>query len=202
MRLSFLPLASLALTISTSDVDPLATARRLADETFKNYTYGSSGENKVDCTQFLAAVVDDLARQCGVTLSKADRRTLLVVLGEEDANTLQTLVSASDTKIRGVQQALVSSNLGVAVEPKDAKPGDLIQYWYKKQGKWTGHSGLVERIEAGKATIYGSHNTTLQMDQRLPESARRGGIGVGPVFDLSDPGRRVFLVRWTKRTPD
>jgi hypothetical protein len=188
--------------ILRSDVNPLEIARSLANEDYKDYTYGSSGDRKVDCTQFVSAVVLELADQCNIKIPEADRRTLGVVLSAEEGENLQTLVDKSDKRIRGVQQAIISAGFGIEVEADDAKPGDLVQYWYKTAtGTWAGHAGLIEKIEDGKATIYGSHKTTLQREHQLDGAKRKGGIGSGPVFDLGDETRKVFVVRWTKPRP-
>lgn len=205
MNLLLLLLVSLATDVTgatPSDVDTLKTARTLAEKKYKGYTYGSSGGKQIDCTRFVSAVVANLARQCNVKLAKSDQRTLAVVLSDEDGEKLQKLVDIEDKKIRGVQQALVNAGLGVAVNPKDAKAGDLVQYWFQSGGKWVGHAGLVEKVEDGKATIYGSHKTTLQSERKLERSRRKGGIGSGPVFDLTDAKRKVFVVRWTKKKFD
>jgi len=192
--------AALALFVD-KDVDVLTSARRLALETYKGYTYGSSGEMRIDCVQFVGAVVDDLARQCGVSLTTEDRKLLAIDLSADDAKHLQELVAANDPKTRGVQTALKSAHLGVEVSPGDARPGDFVQYWYRDGEQWLGHSGIIEKVEDGKATIYGSHKSTLQSERSIVPADRKGGIGSGPSFSLTDTARKVYVVRWIRKIP-
>ena len=135
----------------------------------------------MDCTAFLLAAVDAAARKRGVTLTRATRKQLAIAnLTKSEAARLDALVEAGHRKIRGVRTALLDAGLGVAVDPKDARPGDLVQYWYRTSRGWRGHAAIVERIDGGVATLYGSHKTTLQSERKLPLAKRRGESGAVP----------------------
>lgn len=176
-------------------IDPLAIGKDLQKNEYSNYTYGS-GKNKIDCVQFVHEVVTRAALASGKKLTAAQSKALKVVLSADDMKKLASLVESEDDKIKGVQHALTLSGLGVAVAREDAEPGDFVQYWYKKGDNWLGHAGIVEAINAdGKATIYGSHKTTLQRERNKTD--KKGGVGSGPVFDLRDAKRKVFVARWT-----
>lgn len=195
-------------------VDVLATARALASTEFAGWTYGSDAKTKtVDCVGFVHEVAKQAAKQCGKEIDAATKKALVIDLDKADHAKLQELVKASDPKIQGVARALVEAGLGTRVEPKDARPGDLVQYWYAVTTKekdasgkevakttWAGHSGIVESVDpkTGEATIFGSHKTTLKKraDGQAIELGK-GGIGSGPVFDLANAKRKVFVVRWS-----
>lgn len=179
-------------------VDPVEVASTLAKKRYAGFTHGT-GKKQVDCVTYLVAVVEELAKSKRATLSKQTRQQILIShLTPKELSNLQQLVARDDAKIRGVQSALIDAKLGTKVKPAEARAGDLIQYWYKSGGKWWGHAGLIQKVsKAGQATIYGSHKTTLQSERKLPRKQRRGGVGPGPVFNLTDKKRKVFVVRWT-----
>lgn len=189
-----------------TNMDVLQTAKRLGDTTFREHQYGSKGEKRVDCVQFVIAVVEELGKQQGQTIDPALKKAIAIDLGAEPAKLLQTLVNQEDERIKGVQAALVAAGLGHKVSPSEAKAGDFVQYWYQdREGSWRGHAGIVESIDsAGRATIYGSHRSTLQRERSLFEDERKGGVGSGPVFRLTGSSRKVFVVRWTgpRASPD
>lgn len=179
-------------------VDVVATAKALRKATYANYVYGSKGARKINCVQFVDAVVKDLARQCGKKITAAHTRTLAIQLSKADHAKLQSLVANGDRKIRGVQTMLVDAGLGKAIDPGKAKPGDFVQYWYRSGKRWYGHAGIVSAIDKnGVATIYGSHKTTLQSERKLDKAKRKGGVGPGPRFNLANKKRKVYVARWT-----
>jgi len=192
--------AAVALAVSpfAAASGVLETARELGTTTYRASTWGSSGEDAIDCVQFVLEVVKQVAadedRPDAVT--PALKRALYIQLSEEDHANLQQMVDDGDPQITGVQKALVDAGLGHPVAAEDAQPGDLVQYWYRSGGRWYGHSAIVEQIVDREATLYGSHKTTLQSERHLERSERQGGVGSGPVFDLTDPKRKVYVVRW------
>lgn len=179
------------------DVGVVAIAKSVADNKYKSCTYGDSDldPTKVNCVQYLISVIQEVANASmkGSEITREVRKRIAVntLLPGDD---LQKLVESEDDRIKGVQWALIEADLGVSVQPADARAGDFIQYWYQSKGKWYGHSGVIEKIEGKLATIYGSHKSTLQSDRGKQE--KKGGIGSGPVFDLTNPVRKVFVVRW------
>ena len=188
----------------------LAAAQRLATTTYRGFTSGP-GENgaakQIDCTCYVAAVCSELARTAGRPLTAPQLAAVKIAnLDADERAHLQQLVDQSAPKIRGVAQALVDAGLGTAIAPQDAQPGDFVQYWYEVTAKdgtkqWLGHAAIVERFEKKQAVLLGSHKTTLRerADGDAAIAVDRGGIGSGPRFDLADPKRRVFVVRWTAK---
>lgn len=199
-RSCLLTIAAVAFAVSpfAAASDVLETARDLGATTYRSSTWGSSGEDAIDCVQFVLEVVREVAadEERPDVVTPALKRALYIQLSDEDHANLQQLVDDGDPQITGVQKALVGAGLGHPVATEDARPGDLVQYWYRSGGRWYGHSAIVEQIVDGEATLYGSHKSTLQSERHLKRSERKGGVGSGPVFDLTDPKRKVYVVRW------
>jgi hypothetical protein len=84
----------------------------------------------------------------------------------------------------------VDADLGVAVSPVDAQPGDFIQYWMKtKDGEWFGHAGVLDIVTKKDgfvvASVFGAHKSL----GRIGESS----------FELkltTDADRKIYLVRY------
>lgn len=180
-----------------ANIDVLQIAKGLGDTTYRDFRYGSKGDERIDCVQFVIAVVERLGQQQQRPIDPALTAAIAIALDEDAKRALQAMVEKNDDRITGVQAALVKAGLGVKIAPAEAEPGDFVQYWYKFDGKWVGHAGVIESIRNGRATIYGSHRTTLQRERDLPAAERAGGVGSGPVFSLTDKARKVFVVRWT-----
>ncbi|MGE3174069.1 MAG: hypothetical protein AB7O97_15690 [Planctomycetota bacterium] len=186
--------------------DALAVALSLAREHFAGWVYGPGidrDKKVVDCTCFVWSVIETLAERCDVEVTSELRRAVLIA-NVERGEDLAQLVDGDDPRIRGVVTALVDAGLGRRIDPEDARPGDFVQYWYRpKKGAttWAGHASLVESIDDdGVATLLGSHRSTLRRraDGDPDIDVGRGGIGSGPRFDLRDPRRKVYVVRWTR----
>lgn len=168
----------------------LERALQFADSRYSGWTYGSdSTKRQVDCTQFVEATVLD---RLGSTLGDAARRalhqrTLMTDLGSLNPSELAKLVSARDSRTKGVQQALVDLGLGAVVSPADAQPGDIVQYWSLSNGV-SGHAAVITQVshKDGKTTasLFGSHKS-------------RGGIGILRDIPLDDaPNKRItYIVR-------
>lgn len=200
------PLAAQAAPAAESKVaappDALALARKPAKEDYVGWSYGAGESAKtktIDCTCFLAAVCRELAKESGKSLDEQTLRGIKVVLSDEDKQNLQALVEKSDPKTSGVVQALVDAKLGVRIEAKDARAGDLVQYWYREGDQWAGHASIIESVSKGKAVMFGSHKTTLKAraDDDAKIATAKGGIGTGPTVDLAAKKGRAFVVRWT-----
>ena len=196
---------SLSLTASPQAVvkDPLDMAQSLAKGLYKGYVYKTKGKAKsIDCTEFVLAVTNDLAKLCDKKLTSAQRSTLTIAT--VGADKLQDLVKTGDKKIRGVQTALIDAKIGVEVTVAKAKPGDMIQYWYKtKAGVWLGHAGVVESVQTSddktSLSIFGSHKTTLKSRADGETVTDEGGIGTGPSLVLPSSTIKPYLVRWTAK---
>ncbi len=182
--------------------DALAVARTLGKDRYAGWTYGAgeaAAKKQIDCTCFLAAVCTELAKQSGKTLDATTLAGIKVAISDEDKKNEQELVEDDDEKIQGVASALVTAKLGTKVEPKEAQAGDLVQYWYKKDGRWHGHASVIESVEKGKATLFGSHMTTLKTraDGDTKIDTKLGGIGTGPSVPLTGKSYKLFVVRWS-----
>lgn len=108
----------------------------------------------------MLAVVEDLK---GEPLSK-EMRSLLVISGVGGQDNLGRLVSARDQRTKGVVAAIVSLKVGMEIVPSEVQPGDFIQYWYRSNGKWAGHTAIVVSVRenGGKVEcrLYGSHQSS------------------------------------------
>jgi hypothetical protein len=167
--------------------NPLDVAKDLAATKFDGWTYGArAAHQQVDCVQFVLATVEKLH---GRPLPQAARTRILIsdVTGAE----VPQLVPADDSRIKGVQQALVDIDHGTVVSTADARPGDFVQYWMQKSdGSWMGHSAVVAEVLADGAgtperiRIYGAQSSD-------------GGIALhDQPIRLSGGGRKMYLVRY------
>ena len=73
----------------------------------------------------------------------------------------------------------------------DARAGDLVQYWMKRQdGTWFGHSAVIESVEVvggvPRAGLYGAHASL----GKIGSSAAANRIRL---VDAAD--RRIYIVR-------
>lgn len=198
-------LLGLQLGAAAAPVDVLSTARAVATNSFPGAIYGTSAipeKVTVDCTKFLLAVVRNLAAQCHTNLTPAQARSVTIAgLTKAEMTNQHQLVEEHDPRMTGVQGALVGAGLGKNIVATNAAGGDLVQYWYKEAGKWQGHSGIVETVGNGLATIYGAHRTTLQSETNKPKAQRVGGIGSGPKIPLTSTNYIIYAVRWNLPAP-
>ena len=148
---------------ATVSADTLKTAEKLASGKYKGWKYGPEASKKqVDCVQFVQAVVEEELKS---TVDKKIRDAILIRYKFKD---LGAAVAKGDKRTRGVQYALVDLlKRGTAVPPKDAKKGDLIQYWMKKKdGTWFGHSAVISSVHKNpkdpskvSVILYGAHKS-------------------------------------------
>lgn len=167
--------------------DVLGIAKRLAAQKYKGWTYGSrQSEKQIDCVQFVLAVVQEALAQS----LNADARSQILIsnLGSPGQKKLAALIEAEDARTKGVQHALVSIGLGSAIDPEDARAGDLVQYWMKREdGTWYGHASVLENVRRSGSTysakLYGAHGST-------------NGIATSRFsLRLNGPDRKVYIVR-------
>ncbi len=185
LRISFPALLGLALAASAQDGarargsatslpsdDPLAVARK-----FEGTPYGT-GEGEFNCVTLLVRILGEMR-----SLDDGTRRRILIDnIGRHES--LDDLVARGDERTRGVQYALESAGLGKAIPLTEARPGDLVQYWYrKKDGHWAGHASVIERVRGdGVVDIYGAHLKTAKV------TTLRG-------IRLKGDDRRAYVVR-------
>ncbi len=149
------------LTMSgRSQENPLNTGIRLSETTFKNWKYGHNvGRRQVDCVIFVAAVVESLLQR-ELTKSEQDAIYINNIGGTKN---LGRLIRVNDARIRGIQTALVDMKIGEVVKAEDAKPGDFVQFWRLKKGKWIGHvaiiANVIDRKVGACALIFGAHQS-------------------------------------------
>jgi hypothetical protein len=167
--------------------NPLDVARDLAATKYDGWTYGSSAANQqVDCVQFVLATVEKLH---GRPLPRATRTRILI--SDVASADVPVLVPDDDSRIKGVQQALVDIDHGTVVSTADVQPGDFVQYWMQRRdGSWMGHSAVVAEVlnnAAGtpeRIRIYGAQSSD-------------GGIALhNDPIRLSGGSRKMYLVRY------
>lgn len=164
---------------------PLLVGVRLAETRFKDWRYGHREyRRQVNCVQFMAAVVEELLQR---ELSPAERSAILINrIGRR--RHLARLIQHNDKRIRGIQTALVQMGKGQIIKPSEAKPGDFIQYWKLRNGRWVGHASIIidviQREGTSCALVFGSHQSL-------------DGVGIGDFeVGLNDPEIKVYLVRF------
>ena len=143
-------------------MDPLATARQVAAEKFRGFTYGPDRtRQQIDCVQFTGAVVAALLKR---SLTKEETDALYIRYQFAD---LAAAVASEEARTKGIQRALTDViKCGDAVPVPSVQAGDFVQYWIKrKDGKWTGHSALVSKVFTDTAgpsaiAIYSSNKST------------------------------------------
>ena len=87
------------------------------------------------CTEYLIGVLNKIH-----PLTKKQMNIIRIV----DHDTLELAIAADAANIRGVQTALVKSNLGIPIDnPEDVRPGDLLQFWNVSYRGPKGHCGIV-----------------------------------------------------------
>lgn len=160
----------------------LSIAKHLAATRYKGWTYGSrSSSKKIDCSQFLLAVVEELR---GSPLSPGERQ-LLVISGLGTNEQLGQKILQRDERTKGVVAALAAMKMGEEIATSESRPGDFVQYWYKNNGKWAGHTAIVEttRRQNGmlQCRLFGSHRSS-------------NGIGTSTYWLTLDPTDKVVFV--------
>ncbi len=140
--------------------NPLLTGIRLSETTFKNWKYGDQVERRqVNCVVFVAAVVESLMQR---PLTKSERDAIYINNIGGTRN-LGRLLRVNDKRIRGIQTALVEMEKGEIIKPGDARPGDFVQFWRLRKGKWSGHVAIIaETLNKRKgacALIFGAHKS-------------------------------------------
>jgi hypothetical protein len=202
-----------------AQIDVLATARQRANEAYAGWTYGPGLDNRtrqIDCASLVVDACRTLATECGRKLTAQQVRAIALsnIAPDEDLQSL--LTTGTDTRLRGVAQALVESGLGIPIASiREAAPGDFVQYWYRSGGRWKGHAAIIESVDSsGRATLFGSHERMLALradgkDRTGSEAERipveRGGIGTSRPVDLREPagslGDETTPVNASTKTP-
>lgn len=185
-RRSLACFAVLFLVSSVSFAEhPLLVGVRLAETEFKDWDYGYRAHRKqVNCVLFMVAVVEELVQR---DLTREERNAILINNVGRRRN-LSNLIRKDDKRIRGIQTALVEMDKGYSVKPSEAKPGDFVQYWKLYNGRWKGHTAIIQEVQEKNglrcAIIFGSHQSL-------------GGVGIGEFeVGLNDPDVKVYLVRF------
>jgi hypothetical protein len=170
--------------------DPLGVAHKLANEKYRDWTYGEDPSKKqINCVQFVLAVVQKIIPSLP---DSAKTRILISDLSAADVESnANGIITSGNSKTKGVQQALIDINRGTEVALTDAKAGDLIQYWMQKSdGTWFGHSGVIEAVDdtggVRRATIFGA-SQSLKKIGSSPADKR--------LILKADPKRRIYIVR-------
>jgi hypothetical protein len=190
-KVSILALLSVGTTIGLirADERPLVVAKQLARTRFQGWTYGNdASKRQIDCVQFVLAVVEGTIHR----RLETQLRTRILISDLADAAVKDhgyAIVINEDPRTKGVQEALVQAGLGRRVDPKDAQPGDLIQYWMQQRsGTWVGHSAIIESVWHSRgdvrATLFGAHHSTSAIATSQFQLAL-----------VPSPTRKVYIVR-------
>lgn len=167
-----------------SNEHPLLVGVRLAETQYRDWRYGHRTYRKqVNCVQFMVAVVEELL---GRELSRDERAAILI--SNVRRRHLERLVNRDDKRIRGIQSALLDMHRGEIVRPEDARTGDFIQFWKRRNGRWRGHASIIvdviDRNGLRCAVVFGAHQTL-------------GGVGIGEFeVGLNDPEIKSYIVRF------
>lgn len=112
-------------------------------------------EKKLPCTTF----VQEVLKQLEIELS-ADEIATLQIRGIGEAKVAAEL-AAGNPALRGGPGMLIDKGIANVVRPEDARPGDIVQYWYRDSKKASGiggHTGIVqELLPDGKLAIVDSN---------------------------------------------
>lgn len=204
---------------------PLTKAEILVAGDYKGWTYGSDrAKKKIDCSSFIAVVVEALAKDAKVECSKELKAAINVATidyskeGERlkiarpekksdekpeefsarekawKRTVLDALIVEKNDLIRGSAHALIAAGYADPVAPNDLRPGDFVQYWYKDGDHFSGHSGIIHSIDGEKIVLYGSHATLLASSDDPKKKAKTGGLG--PTIPFKLPKDHVFAARW------
>ncbi len=175
----------LTCSVYAANEHPLLVGVRLGETRFKDWRYGHREyRQQVNCVQFMVAVVEELLQR---ELTEDERDAILIKkIGRRKH--LWRLIVHNDRRIRGIQTALVQMRKGQMIKPSEAKPGDFVQYWRLKDGRWVGHAAIILEIMNRNgmlcALVFGSHQSL-------------GGVGVGNFeVGLNDPQTKTYLVRF------
>lgn len=198
----FASIFSLSIIFITTDAvsgesskAPLAVAKSLANEKYRDWKYGSNTANQeIDCVQFLVAVIEELEN---MSLGNDTRARILI--SDISQDTLKAddykIVRENDPRIRGVQTALPDLDRGTLASLAEAKPGDFVQYWMKKNnGTWFGHAGVLNEVKVNSdgvriATIFGAHASGSVSGQTC-------GVSNFKLRLIDSDDRRIYIVRY------
>jgi hypothetical protein len=183
---------------STPDV--LATAHELAGTTYAGYRYGSNMSKKqIDCTQFIQKVLEKILER---DLSKAEAEAVNISGIPTRPAALDSMVKHNDPRTQGIAYALTEvMELGEKVNPSDARPGDLIQYWIRgRDGHYKGHAAIIESTYVKNgipvARLFGSHKTLGRIGIAVDKSGRMLEL------NLTGERRRIYIVRLLRTKPE
>ncbi len=166
---------------------PLLVSLRLEESRFRDWSYGHRMERQqINCVQFVAEVTRELLQR---DLTPDEVNAIYIKLPRRERN-LNRLIAQRDPRMAGIQRALVEIGRGTVVRPEDAAPGDFVQYWTRRDGRWRGHSAVIAEIEKRESRIcsvvFGSHQSL-------------GGVGIGNFeVGLNDPDVLVYIVRFKR----
>ncbi len=140
---------------------------------YEGRRYGT-GPCEFVCSSFVTQIIRDL----GVDVDSEMERRINVAVGGRGAD---AIIAENDPIHKGVQYALTSAGVGDAVSVGDAQPGDFVQYWWREDGSWRGHSAIIEEVKGdGRFDIYGAHWTRVTSSDDV---------------DLGDPDKLVYIAR-------
>jgi hypothetical protein len=131
----------------------------------------------MNCTEFLESAL----RKAGFKITEDVKKR--IHMSDVPPVEIVNLVDGSKLAIAGAASALIRSEQGNPVtDLNKVRPGDVVQYWYKHEGKLLGHGGIIEKSYGGGVVdLYGSHKS-------------KGGVGTLVKLRLGDQ-ESVFVAR-------
>ena len=169
----------------------LVEAQHVAAVKYTNFKYGSDfALHQVNCVQFIGSVLESWI---GRDLTKPEQDAVYIGGPFDDIN---KSVANGDERTKGVVYAITKvMKIGNEIQIKDARPGDIIQYWIKrKNGAWMGHSAIISEVwndsnHQIRAALYGAHEST----DGISFTKFSDGNGLW----LNGPDRKVYIARLT-----
>ena len=171
--------------VVSANEHPLLVGVRLAETRFRDWRYGHRVyRQQVDCVQFVAAVVEELLQR-GLL---PEERSSILINNVGRRRHLKNLILQNDKRIRGIQTALVQMGKGEIIKPSEAEPGDFIQFWRQRNGRWYGHAAIVVDVFSREGSVCSLVFGSQQSNH---------GVGIGNFeVGLNDPNIKAYVVRF------
>lgn len=106
---------------------------------------------EVVCTDYVINVLSNFYK-----VSKQEKRDIQIITNED----LNRLLERDADVMKGVCNALLKSDRGIAVSRAEVQQGDFVQFWNVFGNSCYGHCGIVKSIDRQQITIYSSHPMT------------------------------------------
>lgn len=162
--------------------------QQLATDGWKHGIHYSSADRIMPCSTFVERVVYHYLPTQAHAINKIINRQANIIL--PDGLSLQKAFKVGSITVMGAPALPEILGLGRMISPPKAKPGDLIQFWWRNGKKFEGHSAVIERVKGVQVMIYGSHGRTQ-------------GLSIHPEwFNITNSStKRVYIGRFLEKKP-